>query len=66
MTEWVKDTATGFIDEASELGENVNKLFKTAEVLKSIVTLCDMMADEHARTKQKWKDIAEGANAKRP
>ena len=24
-----------------------------------------MLADEHARTKQKWKDIADGANAKR-
>ncbi len=65
MTDWVKDTAGGFIDKAGELGKNVNKINAVTSQLLAIEQFCEMLADEHARTKQKWKTIAEGANAKR-
>ncbi len=65
MTDWVKDTASGFIDKAGELGKNVNKTKDWTDRLTAIFDFCDMMIEEHARTKQKWKDIADGANAKR-
>lgn len=65
MTDWVKDTAGGFIDEAGELGKNVNKINAVTGQLLAIEQFCEMMMDEHARTKEKWKAIADGANAKR-
>ncbi len=64
-TDWVKDTAGGFVNEAGELGKNLNKINAVTSQLLAIEKFCVMMADEHARTKQKWKDIADGANAKR-
>ncbi len=63
--DWVKDTASGFVDKSGKLRISVDKTMETAENLVSIVEFCDMLADEHARTKQKWKSIADGANAKR-
>ena len=65
MKDWVKETASGFLNEAGQLGKNVSVSHKAAERLLSIEKFCQMMVDEHARTKQKWKDIADGANAKR-
>ncbi len=65
MTAQVKDTASGFVDRAGELGENVNLAGQWAEALSAIVAFCDMLADEQARDRQKWQDIADGADAKR-
>lgn len=65
MKSWVKDTAGGFIDQAGELGKNVNKASEWNDKLAAIVKFCDMMIEEQARKEQKWTDIAEGANAKR-
>ena len=65
MTDWVKETATGFVDEAGELGKNVNKANEWVGKLTAILSFCEMMMDEQDRTRQKWTDIADGANAKR-
>lgn len=65
MAKWVEETATGFIDQAGALGKNVNKVKEAAGKLMAIEKFCQMMMDEQARTKQKWTDIADGANAKR-
>jgi hypothetical protein len=65
VSDWVKDTAGGFVDQAGQLGKNLNKANQWLEKLTAIGSFCDMMMDEHMRTKQKWKDIADGANAKR-
>lgn len=62
---WVKETAGGFVDKAGELGKNVNKASEWNGKLTTIIKFCDMMIEEQARKEQKWKDIAEGANAKR-
>ena len=64
-TDWVKDTAGGFVNKAGELGSNLNTINSVTSKLLAIEKFCEMMVDEHARTKQKWKDIADGANAKR-
>ncbi|NLJ97643.1 MAG: hypothetical protein GX321_10885 [Clostridiales bacterium] len=63
--DWVKDTAGGFVNKAGELGKNLNTVNAVTSQLLAIEKFCEMMVDEHARTKQKWKDIADGANAKR-
>lgn len=65
MTAKVKETASGFIDRAGELGENVNKRFEWMEIITSIVTFSDMLADAQSYDRQKWLDIAAGAGAKR-
>jgi hypothetical protein len=65
MTEQVKETASGFVDRAGELGENVNLANEWIGALTSIVSFCDMLADEQAHDRQKWQDIADGAEAKR-
>jgi hypothetical protein len=65
MKEWVKSTATGFVDQAGELGENVNKANEWIGKLTAIQQFCEMMMNEQDRTQQKWTDIADGANAKR-
>ena len=65
MTAEVKDTASGFLDSAGELGENVNLAGEWLDALTSIVSFCDMLAVEQARDRQKWQDIAAGAEAKR-
>lgn len=65
VTDWVKNTAGGFVDKAGELAKNAKKGKEWAGKLTLITSFCEMLADEHARTKQKWKDIADGANAKR-
>lgn len=65
MTEQVKETASGFVDRAGELGENVNLANEWIGALTSIVSFCDMLADAQAHDRQKWKDIADGAEAKR-
>jgi hypothetical protein len=65
MKEWVKETATGFVDGAGELGQNVNKVNEWMGKVTAIQKFCEMMMDEQARTAQKWTDIADGANAKR-
>lgn len=65
MTEQVKETASGFLDRAGELGENVNLANEWLGALNSIISFCEMLADEQAHTRQKWQDIADGANAKR-
>lgn len=65
MTEKVKETAGGFLNSAGEMGKNVDMAEKWVKSLDSIVKFCDMLADEQAHTRQKWKDIADGANAKR-
>ncbi|MGE4277189.1 MAG: hypothetical protein AB7E30_08430 [Lawsonibacter sp.] len=65
MTAKVKETASGFVDRAGELGENVNKRFEWMENLTAIVTFSDMLADAQAHDRQKWQDIAAGAEAKR-
>lgn len=65
MTAQVKDTASGFIDRTGELGENVNLAGAWAESLLSIAAFCDMLADEQTHDRQKWQNIADGAEAKR-
>ncbi|MDD2484881.1 MAG: hypothetical protein PHQ50_07670 [Eubacteriales bacterium] len=65
MSAEVKDTAGGFVDNAGELGENVNLANEWVGALTSIVSFCDMIADAQAHDRQKWKDIADGAEAKR-
>lgn len=65
MTAEVKDTASGFMDRAGELGENVNLAGQWAEALAAVASFCDMLADEQAHDRQKWQDIANGAEAKR-
>lgn len=65
MKEWVKNTATGFVDGAGELGKNVNKANEWISKLTAIQQFCEMMMNEQDRTRQKWTDIADGANAKR-
>ncbi len=65
MTAKVKETASGFIDRTGELGENVNKRFEWMEKITSIVTFSDMLADAQTHDRQKWQDIAAGAEAKR-
>lgn len=65
MTAKVKETASGFVDRAGELGENVNLANEWIGALTSIVSFCDMLADEQAHDRQKWQDIADGAEAKR-
>lgn len=64
--DWVKDTATGYIEKnGGEIGEKVLKLEEWRGNLVAIATFCDMLANEYARDKQKWTDIADAANAKR-
>ncbi len=65
MTAKVKETASGFVDRAGELGENVNKRFEWMEIITSVVTFSDMLADAQTHDRQKWQDIAAGAEAKR-
>lgn len=65
MTAKVKETASGFVDRAGELGENVNKRFEWMEMITSVVTFSDMLADAQTYDRQKWQDIAAGAEAKR-
>ncbi|HBR03136.1 MAG TPA: hypothetical protein DD738_11025 [Ruminiclostridium sp.] len=65
MTDQVKDTASGFVDRAGELGENVNLANEWMGALSSIISFCEMLADEQAHSRQKWQDIANGAEAKR-
>ena len=65
MKEWVKKTATGFVDEFGEMGKNVELTHKWLDGLLKITKFAEMMMDEQARSKQKWRDIAAGANAKR-
>jgi hypothetical protein len=65
MTEQVKETASGFVDRAGELGENVNLANEWMGALTSIVSFLDMLADEQTHDRQKWRDIADGAEAKR-
>lgn len=65
MTDQVKDTASGFVDRAGELGENVNLANEWLGAISSILSFCEMLADEQAHSRQKWQDIADGAEAKR-
>jgi hypothetical protein len=65
MADWVKDTASGFVDKAGFLGKSITESKSWLGKLNTILSFCDMMANEHMRTKQKWKAIADGANAKR-
>lgn len=65
MTDQVKDTAGGFVDAAGEMGENVNLANEWLGAINSILSFCEMMADEQANSRQKWQDIADGAEAKR-
>ncbi|NLT58148.1 MAG: hypothetical protein GXX99_04215 [Clostridiales bacterium] len=65
MTEKVKETASGFLNNAGEMGKNVNLAEQWVKSLDSIVKFCNMLADEQAHTRQKWKDIGDGAEAKR-
>lgn len=64
MTAKVKETASGFVDRAGELGENVNLANQWIGALTSIVSFCDMLADAQAHDRQKWREIADGAEAK--
>lgn len=61
----VKETASGFVDGVGDLGENVNLANEWLGALTSIVSFCDMLADAQAHDRQKWQDIANGAEAKR-
>lgn len=65
MSAQVKETASGFVDRAGQLGENVNLANQWTGTLTSIVSFCDMLADAQAHDRQKWQDIANGAEAKR-
>lgn len=65
MTDWIKDTASGYIDNTGEIGEKFNKAVNHTGNLIAVAGFCEMLVNEHEITKQKWKDIAEGANAKR-
>ncbi len=65
MTDQVKDTASGFVDRAGEMGKNVNLAYEWMGKLTSIMNFCEMLADEQAHSRQKWQDIADGAEAKR-
>ncbi len=65
MTDQVEDTASGFVDRAGELGENVNLANEWLGAINSILSFCEMLADEQAHSRQKWQDIADGAQAKR-
>lgn len=65
MSDLVKDTAKGYISNTGDLGDEIVKKGEWAGNLINIAKFCDMIADEHARDKQKWRDIAAGANAKR-
>jgi len=61
----VKDTAKGYIAEGLQIGSEFKLIDAWKGRIESIVKFAEVMADAHARTKQKWKAIAEGANAKR-
>lgn len=61
----IKDTAKGYISEALEIGSEFELIDKWKDKITKIVEFAEVMADSHARTKQKWKDIGDGANAKR-
>jgi len=61
----VKDTAKGYISEALGVASDFKLLDEWRGKIENIVAFAEVMADAHARTKQKWKDIADGANAKR-
>jgi len=65
MTAKVKETASGFVDRAGELGKNVNLANEWMGTLNSIISFCEMLADEQTHSRQKWQDIADGAEAKR-
>ncbi len=65
MTTKVKETAGGFLDQAGELGENAKEKFEWMEILTSIVSFTDMLADAQTYDRQKWQDISAGAEAKR-
>ncbi|HEX2947117.1 MAG TPA: hypothetical protein VHT96_14315 [Clostridia bacterium] len=65
MTDWIKDTASGYIDNTGEIGEKFNTAVSHTGNLIAVAGFCEMLVNEHEITKQKWKDIAEGANAKR-
>jgi hypothetical protein len=47
------------------VGAKFVKSVEWKDNLVNVVNFADMLADEYAHDKQKWKDIAEGANAKR-
>lgn len=65
MDSKVKDTAKGYISEATGLGAEFKAYDDWKDTLFDIVKFAEIMADAHAKTRQKWKDIADGANAKR-
>ncbi|NLE26435.1 MAG: hypothetical protein GX625_14045 [Clostridiaceae bacterium] len=61
----IKDTAKGYIGEALNIASDFELMDEWKDKITNIVKFAEVMADSHARTKQKWKDIADGANAKR-
>jgi hypothetical protein len=65
MSDKVKETAKGFFNDQGELGEDIVKDYAWVDRINNIISFAAMLEDENARTEQKWKDIADGANAKR-
>lgn len=61
----IKDTAKGYIGEALNIASDFELIDEWKDKITKIVEFAEVMADSHARTKQKWKDIGDGANAKR-
>lgn len=65
MNEKVKETAKGYISETpGEIGAKFVGKVDWVEQLAKIAQFCDMLAEQYGRDKQRWADIAQGAEAK--